>query len=228
MKDANGRVTIAGFYDDAVPLSAAERRAIAEAPAPDAQLRQELGLGWTEGDGAPLLELINLPSLNINGFRSADVGANARNVIPAEAIAALDLRLVLGNDPDRQVERVIRHIRAQGYEVMDRAPTLDERRRFRRIARVERTPGYPAERTPLDHPLARALAGAMRARGPVVVLPSLGGSLPLYLIRRELGAATVTLGLWNHDNNQHAEDENVRVESLLNGIAAIADVMMME
>ncbi|HTU09680.1 MAG TPA: M20/M25/M40 family metallo-hydrolase [Allosphingosinicella sp.] len=228
MKDATGRVTIAGFYDDVVPLTAAERRAIAEAPSPDAQMRNELGLGWTEGSGAPLLELINLPSLNVNGMRSADVGANQRNVVPTEATAALDLRLVLGNDPDRQVERVIRHIRAQGYEVMDRTPTLEERRRFPRIARVERTPGYPAERTPLDHPLARALAGAMRARGPVVVLPSLGGSLPLYLIRRELGAATATLGLWNHDNNQHAEDENVRVESLLNGIAAVADLMTME
>lgn len=228
MKDETGRVTIAGFYDDVVPLTAAERRAIADAPAPDAQMRSELGLGWTEGAGASLMEQINLPSLNINGVRSADVGANSRNVIPTEATAALDLRLVLGNDPDRQVERVIRHIRAHGYAVMDRAPTIEERRRLPRIARVERTAGYPAERTPLDHPLARALAGAMRARGPVVVLPSLGGSLPLYLIRRELGAATATLGLWNHDNNQHAEDENVRVESLLNGVAAIADVMAME
>jgi acetylornithine deacetylase/succinyl-diaminopimelate desuccinylase-like protein len=228
MKDETGRVTIAGFYDDVVPLTEAERRAIAAAPSPDAQMRGELGLGWTEGDGATLTELINRPSLNINGFRSADVGAASRNVIPTAATAALDLRLVLGNDPDRQVERVIRHIRRQGYEVMDRAPTLEDRRRFPRIARVTRTPGYPAERTRLDHPLVQALTGAMRGHGPVVVLPSLGGSLPLYLIRQELGAATITLGLWNHDNNQHAENENVRIENLLNGIAAIAAVMTME
>lgn len=228
MKDETGRVTIAGFYDDVVPLTAAERRVIADAPAPDSQMRRELGLGWTEGGGAPLMELINQPSLNINGFRSADVGANSRNVIPAEATAALDLRLVLGNDPDRQVERVIRHIRAQGYEVMERAPTIEERRRFPRIARVARTPGYPAERTPLDHPLARSLAGAMRAHGPVIVLPSLGGSLPLYLIRQELGAATASLNLWNHDNDQHAEDENIRIESLLNGVAAVAAIMTMD
>jgi acetylornithine deacetylase/succinyl-diaminopimelate desuccinylase-like protein len=208
-----------------VPLTAAERRIIADAPSPDAQLRRELGLGWTEGNGAPLTDLINLPSLNINGMRSADVGASSRNVIPTTATAALDLRLVLGNDPDRQVERVIRHIRSQGYEVLDREPTLEERRRFPRIARVTHTRGYPAERTALDHPLAQMLTRAMRVRGPVVVLPSLGGSLPLYLIRRELGAATVTLGLWNHDNNQHAEDENIRIENLLNGIAAIADIM---
>src|SRR5207342_2868187 len=114
--------TIAGFYDDVVPLTAAERAAIAAAPRPDESLRRELGLGWTEGNGASLTELIHLPSLNINGIRSADVGESARNVIPTTATATLDLRLVLGNSPDRQVERVVRHIRAQGYEVLDHVP----------------------------------------------------------------------------------------------------------
>ena len=225
MKDETGRVTIAGYYDDAVPLTAAERAAIAAVPAPDARLRDELGLGWTEGGGATLTEAINLPSLNINGMRSADVGANSRNVIPTQATAALDLRLVLGNTPDRQVARVIDHIRAQGYEVLDREPNMDERRRFARIARVTREPGYPAERTPLDHPFAQSLAQAMRAQGEFVLLPSLGGSLPLYLIRQELGAPSVTVALWNHDNNQHAEDENIRLENLWRGIDVIANLL---
>ncbi|MGE0178895.1 MAG: M20/M25/M40 family metallo-hydrolase [Sphingomonas sp.] len=227
MKDETGRVTIAGFYDDVVPLTAAERAAIAAVPAPDDQLRQELGLGWTEGDGARLTERINLPSLNINGIRSADVGERSRNVIPTAATAALDLRLVLGNDPTRQVDRVIAHIRTRGYHVLDRQPTIEERRRHPRIATVTRQPGYPAERTPLDDPLAQSLIRAMRDNGALVVLPSLGGSLPLYVIRQELGAPTVTLGLWNHDNNQHAEDENVRVDHLLGGIAAVATVLEM-
>jgi len=228
MKDENGRVTIAGFYDDVVSLTPAERAAITAAPSPDAQLRRELGLGWTEGGGAALTELINQPSLNINGMRSADVGDRSRNVIPTTATAALDLRLVLGNSPDRQVERVIAHIRAQGYEVMDHAPTIEERRRFPRIATVTRAPGYPAERTRLDHPLVQSLSAAMRGNGAVVLLPSLGGSLPLYVIREELGAPTVTLGLWNHDNNQHAEDENVRIGHLMNGIVAVATILTME
>src|SRR6185503_3372660 len=102
-----------------------------------------------------------LPSLNINGMSSADVGDRSRNVIPTVATAALDLRLVLGNTPDRQIERLVRHIGRQGYEVLDHAPTMDERRRFPRIATVTHTSGYPAERTPLDHPLARGLADAM-------------------------------------------------------------------
>jgi acetylornithine deacetylase/succinyl-diaminopimelate desuccinylase-like protein len=225
MKDETGRVTIPGFYDDVVPLTEAERSAIAAAPVPDVALRQELGLGWTEGGGASLTELVNQPSLNINGIRSADVGENARNVIPTVATATLDLRLVLGNSPDRQIERLVRHIRGQGYEVLDRAPTMEERRRFARIATVSREPGYPAERTSLDHPLAQGLVRAMRANSPFVLLPSLGGSLPLYLIRQELGAPSVTLGLWNHDNNQHAEDENVRLGNLWRGIETIAALL---
>ena len=228
IKDETGRVTIAGFYDDVVPLSEAERRAIAAAPTPDDQLRRELGLGWTEGGGASLTELIHLPSLNINGMRSADVGERSRNVIPTTATAALDLRLVLGNTPERQVERVIAHIRAQGYEVLDREPTMEERRRFPRIARVTREPGYPAERTRIDHPLAQSVNRALAGNGPHVLLPSLGGSLPLYLIRQELGAPSVGIGLWNHDNNQHAEDENLRLGNLFGGIAAIAAVLTME
>lgn len=228
MKDESGRVLIDGFYDDVVPLTEAEREAIAAVPSPDAQMRSELGLGRTEGGGAALTELIQQPSLNINGIRSADVGANARNVIPTRAQATIDLRLVLGNDPARQVERVVGHIRRQGYQVLDREPTIEERRRFPKIATVTGGAGYPAERTQLDHPLPQSLSRALRSNGDFVLLPSLGGSLPLYLIRQELGAPTVTLSLWNHDNNQHAEDENIRLANLFRGIAAIAQVMTME
>jgi acetylornithine deacetylase/succinyl-diaminopimelate desuccinylase-like protein len=226
MKDSNGRVTIAGFYDDVVPLTAAERAAIAAVPSPDTDLRRELGLGWTEGAGGSLTELIHLPSLNVNGIRSADVGDKARNVVPSSATATLDLRLVLGNSPERQVERVIRHIAAQGYRVLDRAPTMEERRAGK-VATVTPDPGYPAERTRIDHPLVADLSRTLKARDRLVLLPSVGGSLPLYIIRQELGAPSLVLGLWNHDNNQHAEDENIRLASLWNGIEAVADILAM-
>ena len=65
----------------------------------------------------------------------------------------------------------------------------------------------------------------MREQGDFVLLPSLGGSLPLYLIRQELGAPSVTVALWNHDDNQHAEDENLRLENLWRGIAVVANLL---
>ena len=80
MKDDGGRITIAGWYGDVEPLGEAELRAIAEAPAYDDELRSQLGLARTEGGGKSLLELINQPSLNINGISSGDVGTLARNI----------------------------------------------------------------------------------------------------------------------------------------------------
>jgi len=225
MKDADGRVTIAGFYDDVTPLSAGERGLIAAVPAPDAGLMAELGLARAEGGGARLTELIQQPSLNVNGLRSAEVGAAASNVIPTIATASIDLRLVLGNDPRRQFDRLAAHVRAQGYHLLDREPTIEERRRHARIARLVYEGGYPAERVALDHPLAQGVRRALDREGPLVVLPSLGGSLPLYVLREELGAPNLVVGLWNHDNNQHAEDENIRLDALWRGIERIAAIL---
>ena len=229
MKDATGRVTVAGFYDDVTPLTAAERAAIAAVPNGDAALKSDLGLGWTEGGGRPLIETIHEPSLNIDGIRSADVGEKARNVIPSTATTTVDLRLVAGNDHRRQFDKLVAHIRAQGFHVTAEEPTIEERRSHKWIARVVKNGGYNAERTPLDHPLAQDIAAAVRDVQPdAVILPTLGGSLPLYVLREVLAAPSVTLSLANHDNNQHAEDENLRLGNLWDAIEIAAAVMTMK
>ena len=122
--------------------------------------------------------------------------------------------------------KLVAHIERQGFHVLDRAPTAEERRRYPKIATVTASPGYNAERTPLDDPLAKSVASAAKPFG-AVVLPSLGGSLPLYIFREKLGAPTVTLGLANHDNNQHAEEENLRLGNLWRGIEIVEAVMLM-
>lgn len=231
MKDADGRVTIAGWYDGVEPLGEAERRAIAEAPAYDDELRSQLGFARNEGAGKSLLELINLPSLNINGMSSGDVGALARNVIPTTAGAVLDLRLVKGNDHRRQVQRLIEHIRKQGFFVTDRDPTDDERKQYPLIAKVSARPGgYNAERTRMDLPISVAVIAAVQSTStePIVKLPTAGGSLPLSIISDHLSTVTVTVPIANYDNNQHAENENVRLQNLWDGIETLAAVMMMK
>jgi acetylornithine deacetylase/succinyl-diaminopimelate desuccinylase-like protein len=226
MKDQVGHVRIAGWYDDVVPLTEAERAAIRAVPAADRELEEELGLGWTEGVNVSLLDAIQQPSLNVNGIRAADVGDQARNVIPTFATATLDLRLVKGNDWKRQIGKLVRHIEGQGFTVLDRAPTIDERRNRPKIAKVTFGAGYNTERTALDDPLAKSVAAAARPFG-AVVLPSTGGSLPLFIFREALGASTVTVSLANYDNNQHAEDENLRLGNLWRAIDVASAVMEM-
>jgi acetylornithine deacetylase/succinyl-diaminopimelate desuccinylase-like protein len=230
MKDADGKVTIAGWYDDVEPLGELERKAIAEAPQYDPELKTQLGLARTEGGGKPLLELLNLPSLNINGFASGDIGSLARNVIPTTATAVLDLRLVKGNDLQRQVQRLIDHVRKQGYFVIDRAPTNEERLQHARIATiVARAGGYNAERTRMDLPISLAVIAAVQSTSdqPIVKLPTSGGSLPLSIITDNLKTVTITVPIANYDNNQHAENENLRIQNLWNGFETYAAVMTM-
>src|SRR5215204_23256 len=167
MKDDDGRVMIEGWYSDSEPLGKAERRAIAEAPQYDEELKKQLGLKRTEGGGKALLELITLPSLNINGFASGDVGALARNVIPTTATAVLDLRLVKGTDHQRQTQRLVEHIRKQGYHVVDRDPTDAERAQYPLLARINVRPGgYNAERTKMDLPISTSVIEAVQSTTP--------------------------------------------------------------
>jgi acetylornithine deacetylase/succinyl-diaminopimelate desuccinylase-like protein len=231
MKDESGRVSVAGWYDDAEPLGEAERRAIADAPQYDDELRTQLGLARTEGAGKSLLELISLPSLNINGMSSGDVGALARNVIPTTATAVLDLRLVKGNDYRRQVQRLIDHIRKQGFYIIDRDPTDAERQKYPLIAKViHRSGGYNAERTKMDLPISLAVIDAVQSTSeqPIVKLPTAGGSLPLSIISENLRTVTVTVPIANYDNNQHAENENIRLQNLWDGIETFAALMTMK
>ena len=231
MKDDTGRVTIAGWYDDAEPLGEAERRAISEAPQYDDELKRQLGLRRTEGAGKSLLELINLPSLNINGLSSGDVGVLARNVIPTSAAAVLDLRLVRGNDYRRQVARLTEHIRGQGFYVVDHDPTDDERSEHPLIAKViHRNGGYNAERTRMDLPISLAVVEAVQSTSadPIVRLPTSGGSLPLSIITENLRTVTFSVPVANYDNNQHAENESIRLQNLWDGVETFAALMTMK
>jgi acetylornithine deacetylase/succinyl-diaminopimelate desuccinylase-like protein len=231
MKDEQGRVTIAGWYDDVEPLGERELRAIIDAPQYDAELKTQLGINRTEGGGKSLMELINIPSLNINGFGSGDVGVLARNVIPTTATAVLDLRLVKGNDHRRQVQRLIDHVRKQGYYVTDRDPNDAERLEHPFLAKVIARPGgYNAERTKMDLPISLAVIQAVQSTTPdkIVLLPTSGGSLPLSIVTENLKTVTISVPIANYDNNQHAENENIRLQNLWDGIETYAALMTMK
>lgn len=231
MKDDNGKVLIKGFYDDVVPFTDLEKKALAKVPAVDDQMKQELGFVRPEGGGKTLAELINLPSLNINGISSANVGKMVANVIPTSATAALDLRLVLGNDAQRQAQKVIDHIKSQGYYVTQNESITDEERlKYPLIARVVLGKGYNAQRTKMDLPIAQNVIKAVQTTvsDEVVLMPSLGGSLPLFLFEKYLGTPTITVPIANHDNNQHAENENIRIQNIWNGIETYVALMRLE
>ncbi len=228
MKDADGHVLIDGYYDDVTPLSELEKKALAELPENDADLKSELGIAKPEGGGKKLVELIMQPSLNIRGLRSAYVGEQAQNVVPDRAEASLDARLVRGEDPQKKFDQIAAFIRKQGYYVIDREPTMEERRTHALIAKVIDEGGYRASRTPMDLSVSRKVVEVVEgAAGPAVKMPTLGGTAPMFIFE-ELGLPVIGVPIVNADNHQHSSDENLRLGHLWRGMeiygAILADL----
>ncbi len=233
MKDEDGNVLVRGYYDSVEALGPEERAALDATPDIDAELMRELGLARTEGD-EPITERLLLPSLNVRGFVSAGVGPLSRNIVPATASASLDLRLVRGNDPDAMVALVERHITERGWHIVRLEPTRAERLAHEKIIRVQQSSGYRAARTRMDIPIVREITGiasraAIASTGQQPILtPSLGGSLPMFIFEEELGAPFVIVPMVNHDNNQHAPDENLRMREFFYGIEMMAAILATE
>ncbi|MGH7480687.1 MAG: peptidase dimerization domain-containing protein, partial [Longimicrobiales bacterium] len=228
MKDDAGRVTIADFYDDVVPLSPEERAAIAALPV---DRPADYGFAVPEGGpGAVRLERVSLPSLNVRGLAAGAVGAQARTIVPDSAIAELDLRLVPNIQPRDQVERLVAHVRAQGWHVMTglEPPGPEVRASHAKVAWLPaRVAGYPATRTPFTHPVARRVVGAVRdwTDQEPALLPIMGGSVPGVWFPVLGGTQLILLPIVNEDNNQHAPNENLRLGAFFDGIAIYAAVM---
>ena len=126
--------------------------------------------------------------------------------------------------PDLVRRLVETHLRAQGYHVVAEPPDDATLRAHPRVIRVEWGPGYPGYRASMDLPLSRAVVAIVeQATGSAPVrMPTMGGSLPLHLFADILQAPIVTVPVVNHDNNQHAANENLRLGNLWEGVEAYA------
>jgi acetylornithine deacetylase/succinyl-diaminopimelate desuccinylase-like protein len=226
LRDRNGRITIPGYSDQVKALSASELAAIKAMPPVDAQLKQELALDWTESDGEPLALAITHPALNVRGIQVGNVGNKAQNAIATEARASIDFRMVPDQTPERVRETFEAFLTKQGYWITHKAPTLDDRRQHPRVVWLEWGTGYPAAKTSMDLPVARAVVASMESvsSAPVIRAPLLGGSIPMYLWTDVLKTPVIGLPIANHDNNQHGANENLRIQNLWDGIEIFAAI----
>jgi acetylornithine deacetylase/succinyl-diaminopimelate desuccinylase-like protein len=226
MRDTQARILIPGFYDDVRAPTPAELQAAREMPDYDAQIKRNLGLARTEGETASLQTQLMLPALNVRGIAGGAVGAAAANVISSEATASIDFRLVPNQTPESVRRRVEQHIERQGYFVVRQPPDEATRLAHARIALLawDNEGSYPAARTPLDNPLARQVARIVEhmAGAKIVVAPTLGGSVPMYLFQGDANTPVVGVPLANFDNNQHAANENLRLQNLWDAIEIFA------
>jgi len=227
MKDETGQVLIPGFYEDVVPLGPVEQKALAAMPDNDAQLEHDLEFARPDGAGKKLVELLQQPSLNIRGLKSAYVGEQAQNVVPEKAEASLDVRLVKGEDPDRKYEQILDYIRKQDFFITNAEPTKEERLAHDHVAKVTKGDfNYRASRTSMELPISQLVISVVQAatNKDTVVAPTLGGSVPMYIFEN-LNIPWVGVPIVNYDNHQHSSDENLRLGHLWRGIEIYAAIL---
>jgi acetylornithine deacetylase/succinyl-diaminopimelate desuccinylase-like protein len=230
MKDDDGRVLVAGYYDAVAPLTAEERAMLDAVPDDATRMLQTFGVAAPQAAYPRLQDAIQHPTLNVRGLASSFVGAGARTIVPDRATAALDLRLVKETPAADLVAKVRAHIVKQGYHLVDQEPDAAARGQYPKLARFAVTgPAMQAFRTPASDPHARAMVTSMtRVFGqPPVQLRMLGGSVPIAGFIDALGFPALLVPIVNFDNNQHEENENLRLGAFFDGIVTIAAVLRM-
>jgi acetylornithine deacetylase/succinyl-diaminopimelate desuccinylase-like protein len=107
-------------------------------------------------------------------------------------------------------------------------PDESMRRQHPKIARVIVEAGYNAVRTSMDLPISRDVVKAVEGvRGSVVLMPTLGGSVPLWVFEGVMKTPMIGVPIVNHDNNQHSFNENLRLQNLWDGIGTMEALLTM-
>lgn len=220
MRDADSNILIPGFYDDVRPLTATEKQVLAKTPAADEQLKQELAIRVPEGGGTPLAEQILKPALNVHGIQAGHVGAQAANVISTEAEASIDFRLVPSQTPQRVRETVEDHIRRHGFFIVHDDPDTATRYAHPHVVKLQWGSGYLPYRASMENATAQRIVRAIETAtgGSIIRVVALGGSVPMYLFEGKNHTPVIGVPIANHDNNQHAANENLRLQNLWDAI----------
>jgi len=206
----DGRVVIEGFYDDVREPSAEVRAMVDRLPDEDAGLAELFGVErFVDGvAGAAFRRRIFLdPALNVNGIHAGYGGHGAKTIVPCEALAKLDVRLVPDQDPHRVLELIGRHLAARGFGDV----------KVRVLEHLE----HPV-RAAVDHPFVDAAVAALRevyGREPVVQ-PNTPSSGPMYPFVHFLGLPVVGIGCGYPGSRIHAPNEHLRWGDFELGTAA--------
>ena len=222
MKDDDGRVLIDGFYDGIVFDE--ETLAVLNAvPDNEEVIQAKLGFKGADKVADTYQKALQYPSLNIRGMLSGWVGSEARTIVPAQATAEMDIRLVLESDPERLLKLLREHIQSEGYHIIADKPTQRERLTHHKICRMSSKISYQAFRTDFDTPIGNWLTKAMRnayGKNPVRTR-TMGGSIPISPFIQTLDVPAVVVPTANRDNNQHSPNENIRLGNYVEGVQAL-------
>lgn len=227
LRDDEGNILIPGFYDDVQPVSEADKQALAALPDVETDLKKALGLGRNVG-GPRLADGYLKPTLNIRAINVGDAGHDAANAIATEGQFSVDVRLAPGETPERVKQLIEAHLVRQGWFIARETPDMATRLAHPKVIRLDWDEGGSiATKTATDLPASKAVAASIgRTVGyEPIKLPIVGASSGMADIVGQLKAPMVGVSIANYDDNQHAQNENLRLGNLWDGIEVYAGLL---
>nr|WP_298926385.1 M20/M25/M40 family metallo-hydrolase [uncultured Allomuricauda sp.] len=226
MKDDEGRVSIPGYYDG-ITLDENIKKILRGVPDDENFIRNKLQIADIDKVGSNYQEAIQYPSLNIRGMQSGWINEKARTIVPSWARAEIDVRLVLESDPHRLIKLISSHVEKQGYLVLDREPTKEERLSNKRIATFTHELSYQSFRTEMNSDVGIWLENALEKafEDDIIKIRMGGGSIPISPFVNTLGIPAVIVPTVNMDNNQHSPNENLRLGNYRDGIKTMIAIL---
>jgi acetylornithine deacetylase/succinyl-diaminopimelate desuccinylase-like protein len=210
MHDANGHVTLPGFYDKVRVLSPEERAELARIPISDQAWQEMAGTKQLYGEnGFTTVERIGgRPTLEVNGILSGFTGEGSKTVLPAKAMAKISTRLVPEQDNTAVENQLKEYLRKNAPKTV--------------TWEVKNLTSSPAVLVDRNTPAMRAAASALQATFGVRPLFQLqGGSVPVVnMVKTKLGVDSVLLGFGLPDDNIHAPNEKQHLPTYYRGIEA--------
>lgn len=214
LKDTDERVRIPGFYDAVRPPTEQEEAFLRELPHEEEKLKENLGVrdfvcgvrGYDYNR-----RIVFEPTCTINGITSGYTGEGKKTVLPAEAMAKLDLRLVPDQDPRDIAGKLRRHLDSEGFGDIEVAASDGE---------------FPA-RSDANHPfveVVRSTAREVYGKEPVTY-PNMAGTQPLHPMMTLLGVPMASAGIGHPDSRAHAPDENIVLANFVLGTKHVAAII---
>ena len=211
MHDAEGRVTLPGFYDKVRPLSEEERAEIARLPKGADWLLEHTGVPalWGEAGYTPEERIGARPTLEVNGLYSGFIGEGSKTVLPSYAMAKISCRLVPDQDPDEVYQQMLAYMEQHAPETI----------RWE----VEKMVGGPPSISDRNSPWAQAyLKAAQTVWGVRPAFKREGGSVPVVTdFQQTLGVDVVNMGFGLPDDNMHGPNEKLDLTNWRRGIDAL-------
>ncbi len=211
LKDRNDKVLIPSFYDGIIPPTEEELKVIEDFDLKEEQMKESfgikdfrLGLSGLELKKKYFLE----PTLNICGIWGGYQGPGSKTVVPKEAYAKIDCRLVPGQEPNHIVNKLREYLNENGFSHIE----------------ITGWDGYRAAKTPISNPITQLVINVFREtyEHEPIIWPMVGGSGPMYLFDK---VPCISIGTGHMNSNAHAPNENIFLDDWYKGMEAIANLI---